>query len=46
MKAAGERHADGCIKKSIEINKDRFGIEPQLVDILTRTAESLRDEEW
>lgn len=37
-KAAGERHADGNIYKSIEINKDRFKLSEQIVDILTNTA--------
>ena len=47
-KSAGERHADGCIFKSIEINAEdeRFGLESQVVDILTNTAESLKAEEW
>ena len=37
-KAAGERHANGCIYKSIEHNKDRFEMSPQLVNIFTNTA--------
>lgn len=37
-KAASERHNDGNIKKSIEINTDRFGLSPQLVRILENTA--------
>lgn len=45
-KAAGERHADGCIRKSIEINKDRFDIEPQLVDVLRSTASTLEAMDW
>jgi hypothetical protein len=40
-KAAGERHADGNIYKSIEINKDRFKLSEQTVDILTNTAKRL-----
>ncbi len=40
-KAAGERHADGNIYKSIEINKNRFGLSDQVVDILTNTAKRL-----
>jgi hypothetical protein len=40
-KAAGERHADGNIYKSIEINKDRFNLSPQTVDIFTNTAKRL-----
>lgn len=37
-KAAGERHVDGNIYKSIEINKERFKISEQLVSILRNTA--------
>jgi hypothetical protein len=37
-KAAGERHADGNILKSIEHNKDRFKISPQLVSIFKNTV--------
>lgn len=37
-KAASERHADGCIFKSIKINTERFNLSPQLVSILTQTA--------
>jgi hypothetical protein len=37
-KAASERHADGDIFRSIEINKERFGLSEQLVDILWNTA--------
>lgn len=40
-KAAGERHNTGNIYKSIEINKDRFKMSPQLVDIFINTAERL-----
>ena len=35
--AAGERHKDGSIAKSIEVNKDRFKLTPQLVSILCNT---------
>jgi len=45
-KAAGERHDDGCIKRSIEINTERFNLEPQLVDILNSTAETLKSMDW
>ena len=38
-KAAGERHHDGNIHKSIEKNANRFGLSPQLVRILENTAE-------
>ena len=36
-KAATERHADGDIKRSIEINRDRFNMSPQLAQILDNT---------
>ena len=38
-KAATERHADGNIGKSIDINKDRFQMSDQLVDIFKNTVE-------
>ena len=37
-KAAGERHADGSITRSLDVNKKRFGISDQLQAILTNTA--------
>lgn len=40
-KAASERHYDGNILKSIEINANRFGLSPQLVKILENTAADL-----
>ena len=40
-KAATERHADGNIRKSIEINKERFKISDQLCDILRNTADRI-----
>lgn len=40
-KAAGERHKDGDIFKSIEINKARFGLSDQLVSIFNNTAKRL-----
>ena len=40
-KAATERHADGDLKKSLEINKERFGIDSQLSAILHNTARDL-----
>lgn len=40
-KAAGERHADGNIYKSIEINKERFKLSEQTVDIFKNTAKRL-----
>jgi len=36
--AAGERHKDGGIEKSLEINKDRFNLSPQLLNILKNTV--------
>lgn len=36
-KAASERHETGNIRKSIEINKERFGISDQLCKILLNT---------
>lgn len=40
-KAATERHADGDIYKSIEINKKRFSIDNQICDIFKNTANRL-----
>lgn len=40
-KAATERHNDGNIFKSIQINKDRFKYSDQLAEIFTNTAERL-----
>lgn len=37
-KAATERHADGDIVKSIDINKERFGIDEQICDIFKNTV--------
>lgn len=37
-KAAGERHSDGNIYKSIEHNRERFGISEQLEHIFINTA--------
>lgn len=36
-KAATKRHADGCIRKSIEINQKRFGYTDELKQILLNT---------
>lgn len=38
-KAATERHADGSLDRSLEIQRGRFGITDQLADILRNTAE-------
>lgn len=40
-KAATERHADGSILKSIQVNKERFKISEQLVEILENTRKEL-----
>jgi hypothetical protein len=40
-KAATLRHADGDLRKSIEINQDRFGYSDQMKNILNNTAERL-----
>ena len=40
-KAASERHADGDIYKSIEINQKRFGYSDELKQILKNTIEIL-----
>jgi hypothetical protein len=37
-KAAGERHADGSIARSIEVNENRFFFSPQITQILRNTA--------
>jgi uncharacterized protein DUF5662 len=38
-KAATERHADGDLAKSLDIQHDRFGLSDQLSQILRNTAE-------
>ncbi len=43
-KAACQRHADGDINKSIEINTKRFNLSPQLVNILKNTIPYLDDK--
>ena len=40
-KAATERHADGSLPKSLEINKERFGISDQLASILANTVREM-----
>lgn len=40
-KAVGERHADGNIMKSIEINKDRFKLSEQVCDIFRNTVNKM-----
>ncbi len=39
--AATQRHADGDIRKSIEHNRTRFGLSPELFDILHNTVNDL-----
>lgn len=38
-RAATERHADGDLRRSIGINAERFGVEPQLLAVILNTAE-------
>jgi len=40
-KAAGERHADGCIERSLEVNEERFQIPEALIIILKNTVNEL-----
>lgn len=40
-KAASERHADGDFAKSLEINRKRFAISDQLVNIFENTAKAM-----
>lgn len=40
-KAASERHADGDVRKSVEINKERFNMSDQLAEIINNTIEDL-----
>lgn len=40
-KAATERHDDGDMRQSIEHNAERFGIDPQLAQVLMNTAERM-----
>jgi len=40
-KAAGERHADGSMERSLRVNKERFGISDQLQQILVNTAKEM-----
>ena len=43
-KAASLRHTDGNIRKSIEINQQRFGYSDELKQILVNTIEMLETE--
>ena len=40
-KAAGMRHADGNMDKSMEINRSRFGISDQLFEVLQNTRKEM-----
>jgi hypothetical protein len=40
-KAASERHNDGNIRKSVEINGKRFEMSPQLIRIFENTVKEL-----
>ncbi len=40
-KAAGERHHDGSMERSLRVNRERFSISPQLQQILENTAREL-----
>jgi hypothetical protein len=42
--AACQRHDDGDINKSIEINTERFSLSPQLVEIFKNTVPWIKDE--
>jgi hypothetical protein len=44
-KAATERHDDGCIGRSLTLNKERFGYGDEVAGILRRTAERLWGDE-
>ena len=41
-KAAGERHADGSMQRSLDVNKARFKISDQLHAVLVNTARELK----
>lgn len=41
--ASSERHNDGNIRKSIEVNAGRFGMTPQLCRIFENTVDALRE---
>jgi hypothetical protein len=40
-RAAGERHADGSMRRSLAVQRERFGLSDQLHAILYNTAEHL-----
>lgn len=39
--AATKRHADGDIEKSLEINRKRFGLSGQMVNVLRNTVQTI-----
>ena len=41
--AASQRHADGDINRSIEINTDRFALSPQLIEVFKNTIPWVQD---
>ena len=43
-KAASERHADGNVYKSIEINQERFGYSDELKNIFNNTVDFIYTE--
>lgn len=44
-RAAVKRHADGSIRKSLEINVERFNLSPEMIDLLLNTARFLWPDE-
>jgi hypothetical protein len=42
--ASCQRHADGNIRKSIDLNQTRFNMDPQLVAIFRNTVEMMRTD--
>jgi hypothetical protein len=45
FKAASERHADGDMERSIQINAKRFNMDPQLVAIFENTRKALYEQD-
>ena len=41
--AASKRHEDGDVTKSLEINRERYDIEPQLFALISNTVRRLKD---
>jgi hypothetical protein len=44
-KAASTRHNDGNLRRSIEVNGDRFGMSPQLIKIFENSIPLVEDVE-